>query len=144
MYQELISIKDFQHNMGAVLYHGTEWKHPGSPMKYKFKSQPSAGKVMLTLFWDSQGLILDHYLKRGTRVNSVLYSEMLSTKLKPVILNKCRGLLSTGVLLLQNNAHPHTTIHTVQILVKLGFDVLDHPAYSPDLRKIMMGWCGLD
>jgi hypothetical protein len=28
--------------------------------------------------------------------------------------------------------------------VKLGFDVLDHPAYSPDLRKIMMGWCGLD
>jgi len=37
-----------------------EWKHPGSPVKKKFKSQPSAGKVMLTIFWDSQGVILEH------------------------------------------------------------------------------------
>ena len=29
-----------------------EWKHPGSPAKKKFKTQPSAGKVMLTIFWD--------------------------------------------------------------------------------------------
>ncbi|KAG8236900.1 hypothetical protein J437_LFUL015226 [Ladona fulva] len=28
-----------------------EWKHPESPFKKKFKSQPFAGKVMLTLFW---------------------------------------------------------------------------------------------
>jgi hypothetical protein len=27
-----------------------EWKHLGSPVKKKFKSQPSAGKVMLTIF----------------------------------------------------------------------------------------------
>jgi hypothetical protein len=27
-----------------------EWKHPQSPGKKKFKSQPSAGKLMLTLF----------------------------------------------------------------------------------------------
>jgi hypothetical protein len=41
-----------------------EWKHPGSPVKKKFKCQPSAGKAMLTLFWDSQGVILEHYLER--------------------------------------------------------------------------------
>ena len=32
-----------------------EWKHPGSPVKKKFKTQPSSGKVMLTVFWDSNG-----------------------------------------------------------------------------------------
>jgi histone-lysine N-methyltransferase SETMAR len=53
---------------------------------------------------------------------------MLSTKLKPAIRTKHRGLLSTGVLLLHDIA-----IHILQTLVKLGFEVLDHPAYSPDL-----------
>jgi len=110
-----------------------EWKHPGSPVKKKFKSQPSAGKVLLTIFWDSQGVILEHYLERGATVNSVRYSEMLSTELKPAIRTKRRGLLSSGVLLLHDNARPHTAIHTLQTLEKLGFTVLEHPAYSPDL-----------
>jgi histone-lysine N-methyltransferase SETMAR len=110
-----------------------EWKHPGSPVKKKFKSQPSARKVMLTVFWDSQGVLLEHDLERGTTVNSVGYSEMLSTGLKPAIRIKRRGLLSSGVLLLHDNARPHTAIHTLQTLVKLGFTVLEHPAYSPDL-----------
>ena len=58
---------------------------------------------------------------------------LLSTGLKPVIQIKRRGLLSSGVLLLHDNARPHTAIHTLQTLVKLGFTVLEHPAYSPDL-----------
>ena len=70
-----------------------EWKHPGSAVKKKVKSQPSAGKVFLTIFWDSQGVILEHYLERGATVNSVQYSEMLSTELKPAIRTKRRGLL---------------------------------------------------
>jgi len=110
-----------------------EWKHPGSPVKKKFKSQPSAGKVLLTIFWDPQGVILEHYLERGAAVNSVGYSEMLSTELKPAIRTKRRGLLSSGVPLLHDNARPRTAIHTLQTLVKLGFTVLEHPACSPDL-----------
>jgi len=110
-----------------------EWKHLGSPVKKKFKSQPSAGKVLLTIFWDSQGVIMEHYLERGATVNSVWYSEMLSTELKPAIRTKRRDLLSSGVLLLHDNARPHTAIHTLQTLVKLGFTVLEHLAYSPDL-----------
>ena len=88
---------------------------------------------MLTIFWDSQGVLLEHYLERGTTVNSVGYSEMLSTELKPAIRTKRWGLLSSGVLLLHDNAHPHTAIHTLQTLVKLGFTVWEHPAYNPDL-----------
>ena len=91
---------------------------------------------MLTICWDSQGVILEHYLERGTTVNSVRYSEMLSTELKPAIRTKRRGLLSSGVLLLHDNARPHTAIHTLQTLVKLGFTALEHPAYSPDLAPL--------
>ena len=29
-----------------------EWRHTSSPKQKKFRTRPSAGKVMLTLFWD--------------------------------------------------------------------------------------------
>ena len=48
----------------------------------KYKSQPSGGKVMFILFWDSQGPILEHYQEGGTTVNSVHYCEMLRDQLK--------------------------------------------------------------
>jgi len=83
---------------------------------------------MLTIFWDSQGVILEHYLERGTTVNSVVYSEMLSTELKPAIRTKRRGLMSSGVLLLHDNARPHNAIHTLRTLENLGFTVLENPA----------------
>jgi histone-lysine N-methyltransferase SETMAR len=110
-----------------------EWKHPQSPTKKKFKSQPSAGKLMLTVFWDSQGPVLKHYLERGSTINSVRYSEMLIDRLKPSIRSKPRGLLSKGVLLLHDNARPHTAAHAVENIQKLKSEVLAHPPYSPDL-----------
>ena len=34
-----------------------EWCHTSSPKQKRFRTQPSAGKVMLTLFWNEQGVI---------------------------------------------------------------------------------------
>jgi len=55
-----------------VHYHQPETKkmskeghHTSSPKPKKFCIQPSAGKVMLTLFWDERGVILEHYMPRG-------------------------------------------------------------------------------
>jgi hypothetical protein len=31
----------------------------------KFKGQPSAGKIMLTLFWDMESEILVHFIPKG-------------------------------------------------------------------------------
>ena len=99
----------------------------------KFKTQASAGKVMLTIFLDVSGPILVHFQEKGQTVNSAQYSDMLVNKLKPVIRSKRRGLLSKRVLLLHDNAHLHTAAHAVDTLCALKFEVLQHPPYSPDL-----------
>jgi hypothetical protein len=38
--------------------------------KVKVTSTPSAGKVMLTVFWDCQRVLLAHFQKCGENVNS--------------------------------------------------------------------------
>jgi hypothetical protein len=57
------------------------WKRPTSPVAKKFKSQPSAGKIMLTLFWDS-GEIFVHFVPKCVTINSQNCCDMLRTKLK--------------------------------------------------------------
>jgi hypothetical protein len=47
-------------------------------VKKKFKSQPSAGKLMLAEFWDSQGPVLEYYQGRKTSINIACYSQMLT------------------------------------------------------------------
>jgi hypothetical protein len=49
------------------------WKRPTSPVAKKFKSQPSAGKIMLTLFWNMEGVILVHFTPKGETVNSQIF-----------------------------------------------------------------------
>jgi hypothetical protein len=64
-----------------------KWKHPISPSTIKFKVMPSAGKVMLPVFWDSQEVLLDHFQKRGENVNSASYCVVL-LKLQDAISRK--------------------------------------------------------
>ena len=54
-----------------------EWKHVGSLVKKKFKSQQSTRKVILTVFWDMQGPITISFLQKESFVNSVNYCELL-------------------------------------------------------------------
>ncbi|UYV84793.1 hypothetical protein LAZ67_X003524 [Cordylochernes scorpioides] len=79
------------------------------------------------------GPICLDFLSSRQRMNSDLYCDILVNKLKPGIRNKRRGKLSKGVLFLHDNARPHTSCKTVSTIIKLGFEVLEHPAYSPDL-----------
>jgi hypothetical protein len=41
------------------------WEGPTSPVAKKFKSRPSADKIMLTLFWDMESEILVHFTTKG-------------------------------------------------------------------------------
>ena len=108
------------------------WKHLGSPPVTKFKINQSVKKMMATVFWDSRGVILVEFLPCGESVNAVRYCESLE-HLREAIRRKRPGLLTSGVVLLHDNATPHTSVKTVEWLQKYNWEILEHPAYSPDL-----------
>jgi histone-lysine N-methyltransferase SETMAR len=74
-----------------------EWRHSTSPKPKKFRTQASAGKVMLKLFWDHRGPLVEYYMSKGTTVTSATYCDLLRNHLKPAIRSKRRGLLNTGL-----------------------------------------------
>jgi len=47
-----------------------QWKHPLSLANKEFKTQASAGKVMLTIFWDVSDPVLVHFQEKGQTVTS--------------------------------------------------------------------------
>ena len=108
-----------------------EWRHSGSPTSKKFKTQPSAGKVMCTVFWDRKGVILLDFLEPGTTINSDRYVETLA-KLKDRIARR-RPEKKHTFCLQHDNARPHTSLRTTECVAKFGWTVLPHPPYSPDL-----------
>lgn len=107
-----------------------QWHHLDSPSPKKFKLSPSAGKVMITVFWDSRGVLLLDFLPKGETINSVRYQETLK-KLARSIHQKRPDL--QDVILHHDNARPHTANATTAAIAAKGWSVLAHPAYSPDL-----------
>jgi histone-lysine N-methyltransferase SETMAR len=106
-----------------------QWKHASSLSRStkKFKVMPSSGKVMLTVFWDSQGALLTLFQKRGENVNSASYCEVLLN----IIRRKPPRQLARGVLLHHDNARPHRARATQERTQELQWEL--HPPYSPDL-----------
>ena len=52
------------------------WVGPGSPRPKKLKTQPSVGKVMATVFWDAQAVMLD-FLAKKTTITGTYYANLL-------------------------------------------------------------------
>ena len=54
-----------------------QWVGPGSPRPKKFKMQPSAGKVVVTVFWDAKGVIMLDFLPKRSTITGVYYANLL-------------------------------------------------------------------
>jgi len=54
-----------------------EWRHSGSPCPKKFQVQKSAGKVLVSIFWDQEGIFFIDYLPKGQTINAEYYSILL-------------------------------------------------------------------
>lgn len=123
-----------------VHHHDPETKAQSMQWCYKTESCPikalrqkSAGKIMATIFWDSEGVVLVDFLCKGQTMNGDYYA-VLMLKLDNALKEKrAHKLLSGNLLLLHDNATVHKC-HTVRsVISQCCFTELIHPPYSPDL-----------
>ena len=102
-----------------------------SPRPKKIKIQPFAGKKMATVFWDAKGVIMLDFLPKRIKITGVNYAKLLN-RLRTAI-RENRGKRSKAVLLQQNNARVHTGTVAMDAVEQNGYELIPHPAYSPDL-----------
>jgi len=96
--------------------------------------QKSAGKVLASIFWDQDGILLIDYLPKGQTINAEYYSSLL-VQLKDTLKEKRQPReVHQGGLVLAENAPAHRAFATQKKLAYLGFQCLDHPPYSSDLE----------
>jgi len=70
------------------------------------------------------------FLPQGSTINAGVCCDTLQ-KLQRAIQNKQRGTLSQGVVIIHNNAHPHTAMQN--LIMTFGWEQFNHPPYSPNL-----------
>ena len=87
-------------------------------------------KVMISVWWGVTGVIHWELLPANTTVTATVYTAQLE-RLKAKYLE--RRPRAREVYFLHDNARPHVAIATKEKLDELGWTVLPHPAYSPDL-----------
>jgi len=104
------------------------------PAPKKIRVQKSAGKVLASIFWDQDGILLIDYLPKAHTINAEYYLSLL-VQLKDILKEKRRGKVTKGMLFLHDNAPAHRALATQKKLAYLGFQSLDHPPYSPDLAQ---------
>ena len=109
-----------------------QWRHSSSPKAKKFKQASSVRKIMATVFWDSKGILLIDSLERGLTVIANAYYETVR-KIRRAIQNKIRGMLSSGIVLLHDNARPHTAARTAQCCNNIAGKFLTTRPTAPDL-----------
>ena len=97
------------------------WSKSGEAAQTVAKPELTARKVLLCVWWDWQGMNSDLYCQQLDRLNAALMQK------RPSLINRGR------IVFHQDNARPHTSLVTRQQLRELGWEVLLHPPYSPDL-----------
>jgi histone-lysine N-methyltransferase SETMAR len=94
----------------------------------KTRSFPSEGKVMASVFWDTEDIFFIDYLEKGKTIIRE-YSNLL-TRLDVKIDEPRFGKKK---IFYQDNAPAHKSVMPMGKLRDLHYVLLEHPPYSPDL-----------
>ena len=90
-------------------------------------------KVMVVTFFDSVGLIYREFVRPPQTINQ-LYFRQIVTRFDIACQNRRpRGMVGGRRFIHMDNAPAHTAALTRQHLQNLGWTILPHPPYSPDL-----------
>jgi histone-lysine N-methyltransferase SETMAR len=111
-----------------------EWNnHSSLRKKKKKKLQTSAGKVMVSFFWDSERITFVEFLERRATTNSERDLQTLKKLKQRTGMVRPNRKIDHVLLLLRDNTRLHTSPRTREAITTIGWTVLPHPPYSPDL-----------
>ena len=88
---------------------------------------------MLCIWWDLKGIVYYEFLDSNETINGDVYSSQLISlhecliKKRPALVNRKK------IFFLHDNAKPHTSKNVKKTIKDLGWQILQHPTYSPDL-----------
>ena len=92
-----------------------------------------ASKNDYAVWWDWKGVVFFKLLPRNQTINWDAHCRQLNN-LNAVVKEKRPELVNRkGVIFHDDNATLHTSLATRQKLLRLGWEVMLHPPYSPDL-----------
>nr|BAO79476.1 transposase [Amegilla dulcifera]BAO79481.1 transposase [Amegilla dulcifera]BAO79484.1 transposase [Amegilla dulcifera] len=109
------------------------WVMQDEPVQTTSRAEIHQKKIMLSVWRDYKGILYFELMPQNQTINSNVHVQQLA-KLNDAIQEK-RPILSNrkGVVFHHDNAKPYTSLVTRQKLLELGWDVLSHPPYSPNL-----------
>ena len=89
--------------------------------------------MLYAIFFDSKGPVLQIPVSKGISVTGKFHRENVLTQLLDFYQKRRPRTGVRGIKILHDNAPAHKSTTVQQYLKESGFDVLDHPPYSPDL-----------
>ena len=111
----------------------SQWRHSSSPRPKKARQVRSNVKVMLTVFFDFNGIVHHEFLSRGQTVNQEYYLQV-QRRLHEAIRKKRPDLWKNNSWLLHHdNAPAHTSLLARDFLAKNNTVTMRQPPYSPNM-----------
>jgi [histone H3]-lysine36 N-dimethyltransferase SETMAR len=121
-----------------ILYINTErknqWLSPGQTPVPVPKTGLHIKKVLLCIWWDCISVIHFELLEPGKTINADLHCKQLERLNRALIEKRPEIVDKEGIILQHDNAMAHSTKKTQQKIKDLGWEVLSHPPYSPDIK----------
>ncbi|UYV68058.1 hypothetical protein LAZ67_5002934 [Cordylochernes scorpioides] len=111
----------------------SEWRFKNEPRPKKARKAPSKVKVMLTVFFDYQGIAHHEFQQQGSTITADSYLGVLR-RLREAIRQKRPELWrSKSWILHHDNAPAQTALKISKFLQDHSTSVFPQPPYSPDL-----------
>jgi len=110
-----------------------QWLSEGQTPVPTAKAGLHPKKSLLCVWWDCRGVIMFEVLEEGQTVNADLYCEQLDKLHSKLKIKRSRLVNRNELIILHDNAKPHSAKKTSNKLRELGYEVLPHPPYSPDI-----------
>ncbi|UYV73323.1 hypothetical protein LAZ67_10002715 [Cordylochernes scorpioides] len=111
----------------------SEWRFKNEPRPKKARKALSKVKVMLTVFFDYQGIVHHEFQQQGSTITADSHLGVLRRLREAIRLKRPELWRSKSCILHHDNAPAHTALKISKFLQDHSTSVFPQPPYNPDL-----------